>query len=181
MSDRKKWLGEERREKLLSVLEERSEPQSGGSLAKELNVSRQVIVQDITLLKAKGLPILSTSQGYVLSESNNANSLSVSREIACIHTPQQTEEELFLLVDHGVTVKDVKVNHPVYGMLTSSVNVSSRKEVKHFLEKIKQTKASYLLELTGGIHFHTLEAKSEEDIDDALKALSDLGFLNEKN
>lgn len=148
-------------------------------MAKELNVSRQVIVQDITLLKAKGLPILSTSQGYVLSESNIANSLPSSRVVVCRHTPEETEEELLLLVDYGVTVKDVEVKHPVYGQITSTVNVSNRKEVKQFIEKIKETKATYLLELTKGIHIHTLEARSDEDIDDALEALAEAGFLYE--
>ena len=52
------------------------------------------------------------------------------RTIACSHPPDRTEEELYILVDHGVTVKDVKMEHPVYGDLTASIQVSNREEVK---------------------------------------------------
>ncbi|MDQ0254177.1 transcriptional regulator of NAD metabolism [Evansella vedderi] len=176
MENKKKWYGEERRYKILSLLKERKKPQTGSALAEELNVSRQVIVQDISLLKAKNIPIMATSQGYILSEGDE-KTLPFSRIIACYHPPERTEEELNIIVDHGVTVKDVKIEHPVYGDLTSSIMVSNRKEVKQFLVRIKETKASYLSELTDGIHLHTLEAKSEEDIDDAVKALGDAGFL----
>ncbi|MFA9557461.1 transcription repressor NadR [Evansella sp. AB-rgal1] len=174
--EKRKYLGEERRIKILSILQERNSPQTGSALAEELNVSRQVIVQDISLLKAKNIGIMSTSQGYVLS-TVESDSLPFSRIIKCYHPPERTEEELFIIVDHGVTVKDVKVHHPVYGDLTSSIMVSNRKEVKEFLRKIKETNASFLSELTEGVHLHTLEAKSEEDIDDVVKALDEAGFL----
>ncbi|MDG5786365.1 transcription repressor NadR [Evansella sp. AB-P1] len=176
MDVKRKWLGEERREKIMSLLKERKDPQTGSSLADELHVSRQVIVQDISLLKAKNIPIMATSQGYVLAKEEHEG-LPFSRVVACYHPPERTEEELLLLVDHGVTVKDVKIEHPVYGDLTSSIMVSNRKEVRQFLNKIMETKASYLSELTDGVHLHTLEAKSEADIDDAVEALDNAGFL----
>ena len=79
------------------------------------------------------------------------------------HEPSRTEEELYLLVDLGVTVKDVAIEHPIYGDLTASMMVSNRKDVQAFLTKMVDTKASYLLELsTDGIHLHTLSAPSEE-------------------
>ena len=46
--------GEERRKQLLNILSSSNNPVSGGTLAKELNVSRQIIVQDISLLRANG-------------------------------------------------------------------------------------------------------------------------------
>ena len=58
-------LGEERRDWLLKTLKESDKPITGGTLAKETNVSRQVIVGDITLLKARNEPIIATSQGYL--------------------------------------------------------------------------------------------------------------------
>ena len=44
--------GVERREKLLSMLAKSKESIAGAEMAKRLSVSRQVIVQDIALLRA---------------------------------------------------------------------------------------------------------------------------------
>ncbi|MBU8879542.1 transcription repressor NadR [Bacillus sp. FJAT-29790] len=178
MKEQKKVLGEERRELLLRLLQEKGEPITGSELASRTNVSRQVIVGDITLLKAKGEPIIATSQGYMYLL-QPSHSPAVERTIASSHPPEGTEEELNILVDYGVTVKDVKIEHPVYGDLTASVMVSNRKEVKQFMEKIKSTKASYLSELTGGIHLHTISATSEQKLNEAEQALRRANFLVE--
>ena len=58
--------GEDRREKIINILRSSSTPVAGVALAKELNVSRQVIVQDVALLRANGTAIFSTNRGYVL-------------------------------------------------------------------------------------------------------------------
>ncbi|MDF2952696.1 MAG: Helix-turn-helix type 11 domain protein [Anaerocolumna sp.] len=44
--------GQERRDKIIEILKQSKEPISGTLLAKKLGVSRQVIVQDIALLRA---------------------------------------------------------------------------------------------------------------------------------
>lgn len=178
MKDQKKVLGEERREFLLQLLKVNGEPITGSELAARTNVSRQVIVGDITLLKAKGEPIIATSQGYMYLTQSSL-SATVERIIASSHLPERTEEELNLLVDYGVTVKDVRIEHPVYGDLTASVMVSNRKEVKQFIEKIKATNASYLSELTEGIHLHTLSAATEQKLDEAIEALKKADFIVE--
>lgn len=172
----KKILGEQRRGLILDWLKSGGAPITGGELASRTNVSRQVIVGDITLLKAKGEPIMATSQGY-LYLSNQVNDTPIYRTIACSHLPEQTEEELNLLVDHGVTVKDVRIEHPIYGDLTASIMVSNRREVQQFLEKMRTTKSAYLSELTGGIHIHTLSAPSEQILDQVEEALEKAGFL----
>ncbi|CJQ30887.1 biotin repressor family transcriptional regulator [Streptococcus pneumoniae] len=82
-----------------------------------------------------------------------------------------------MLVDHGVTIKDVKVEHPVYGDLTASIMVSNRFDVEQYLQKIENTNASYLSQLTDGIHLHTIEADSKEKLDAACEALDKAGFL----
>lgn len=178
MKDQKKVLGEERRELLLKLLKETQEPITGSELAGKANVSRQVIVGDITLLKAKGEPIIATSQGYLYLMQASLTT-SFERIIACYHPPEKTEEELNLLVDCCVTVKDVKIEHPVYGDLTASVMVSNRKEVKQFMEKIKATNASYLSELTEGFHLHTISSSSEKNLDEAELALKKAKILVE--
>ncbi|MGV3467084.1 MAG: transcription repressor NadR [Heyndrickxia sp.] len=176
----KKLLGDDRRAFLLKLLQESKSPITGGDLAKETNVSRQVIVNDITLLKAKNEPIIATSQGYIYMEPPAARAFT-EKTIACFHRPEETEKELHLLVDHGVTVKDVKVEHPVYGDLTASIMVSNRREVEQFIDKIKSTQASYLSVLTGGIHLHTISAHSEKVLEDAIHSLKEAGLLFEEN
>lgn len=176
MSEEKKLLGEKRRDFLLNILKGNNTPITGGELAKKANVSRQVIVNDITLLKAKNEPIIATSQGY-LYHKQSITPGTFEKTIACYHTPEQAESELNLIVDHGVTVKDVKIEHPVYGDLTASIMVSNRNEVKQFIEKINETKAIYLSNLTHGIHIHTIFAKNEQQLFDVENALKKAGFL----
>ena len=56
----------ERRELLLSILNKSTNPIKGDELANILNVSRQVIVKDIALIRATGVDIIATPQGYVI-------------------------------------------------------------------------------------------------------------------
>lgn len=176
MTNDKKLLGDDRRDWILDLLKGSATPITGGELATKTNVSRQVIVGDITLLKAKNEPIIATSQGYLYLTASSPVTLK-ERIIACSHTPEQAEEELNLLVDHGVTVKDVRIEHPVYGDLTASIMVSNRQEVKQFMKKVLSTKASFLSELTEGIHLHTISATSEQALDAAENALLRENFL----
>lgn len=177
MKTDKKILGEERRELLLKWLQESEAPLTGAELSQKTNVSRQVIVQDISLLKARNEPIIATSQGYLYMQ--RTPKTKVKKVIASSHKPEETQGELTLIVDHGVTVKDVIIEHPVYGDLTASVMVSNRSEVEQFIRKINETKSSLLSQLTDGIHLHTLEADSQSKLDSACTALKKAGFLME--
>ena len=58
--------GGKRREGILSLLEDTNMPLSGTELARHFNVSRQVIVQDIALLRAEDQKILSTTEDMFL-------------------------------------------------------------------------------------------------------------------
>ena len=178
MSATEKMLGTERRQLLVTTLMKSKEPITGRELGDLTSVSRQVIVGDITLLKAKGEPIIATNRGYVYMHPQ-VDLQRIEYVIVCNHTSEQTEEELNILVDNGVTVKDVKIDHPVYGDLTASVMVSNRIEVKKFIENIQKTNATFLLELTEGIHLHTLIANSEQEINNAVNALRKAGILVE--
>ena len=175
MSNQKKILGEERRQLILKWLLESDEPITGNELSTKTNVSRQVIVQDISILKARDHQIFATSQGYMYLKPKTTSM--VRQVIACQHAPKETEEELMIFVDHGVTVLDVIVEHQVYGELTASLRISSRREVQNFIDKITKTNASFLLELTEGTHLHTLEAESQKQIEDACEELKKRGFL----
>ncbi|OZM57845.1 transcription repressor NadR [Lottiidibacillus patelloidae] len=173
----KKILGEKRRSMLLQWLKESEQPLTGSELSNRTNVSRQVIVQDISLLKARNEPIMATAQGYVYfqhTKTDKPNKVVVSN-----HPPEKTEEELNIIVDFGVTVKDVTIEHPIYGDLTASLMLKNRHDVAMFIDKFTSTNASLLSELTDGVHLHTLEAEKMEQIDQACAALKQAGFILE--
>ncbi|GAA0593483.1 transcription repressor NadR [Virgibacillus siamensis] len=178
MSEGTKILGEKRRDLILTWLKETTKPLSGTVLAKKTNVSRQVIVQDVSLLKAKGEPIMATARGYVYI-TENGQSAKCTRIIAVNHRLEKTGIELNTLVDHGITVKNVMVEHPIYGDLTGSLMIKSRIDVDAFLHELKQTEASLLSKLTDGVHLHTIEADTEDQLDKACAVLQTEGILLE--
>ena len=179
MRHKSKVAGEQRRDLILRTLQEANHPVTGGELGELTNVSRQVIVSDINLLKAKDEPILATNQGYLYTHAR-AKSEEIEKIIVCKHAPEETIEELHILVDHGVTVKDVRVEHPVYGDVRASIMVSNRQDVKMFIEQIERAQAPYLLNLDeSGVHLHTISAPREEQLHEAEQALKKAGFLVE--
>ncbi|WP_010097227.1 transcription repressor NadR [Ornithinibacillus scapharcae] len=173
-----KILGDKRRSLILEWLINNQEPITGKELSERTKVSRQVIVQDISLLKATGEPIMATARGYVYLKENN-NLGHVRRTIVVKHTVEQTADELFTLVDYGVTVRNVMVEHPIYGDLTGSLMIKNRREAKEFLKKLNSTGATLLSKLTEGVHLHTIEAEEEVQIEEACEALRKLGILLE--
>lgn len=171
----KKMLGDERRKSILSFLKASEEPISGSELAKRTNVSRQVIVQDVSLLRATNAPVISTPQGYLYVSENTAGR--PRRVIACQHTKRDAEKELNTLVDYGVSVLDVIVEHPIYGEITGSLHLNNRFDVEKFIKRLGATNAMMLSGLTNGIHLHTIEADTEEQLSNAIEALNRLGIL----
>ncbi|EIT85328.1 transcriptional regulator [Fictibacillus macauensis ZFHKF-1] len=165
-----------RREQILHILKASSLPIKGGELANQMNVSRQVIVGDISLLKATNEPIIATSQGYIYIQKEETRA-PATRLIVSKHSKEQTKDELFTIVDHGVTIKDVTVEHPVYGDLTASLRLTSRKDVEQFLAQLSHTNATLLSTLTDGVHMHLLEASSMEIIERACEDLQAKGYL----
>ena len=57
---------EQRRSRISARLHEAHQPISATALAKELGVSRQIIVGDVALLRAAGQAITATARGYVI-------------------------------------------------------------------------------------------------------------------
>ena len=164
--------GEERRKQLLNILSSSNNPISGGTLAKELNVSRQIIVQDISLLRANGATIFSTNKGYLLQEDRK-----YSRVFKVYHTDDQVEEELSTIVDAGGQIRDVFVYHKVYGVLKAEMGIKSRRDVRSYMEEISTGKSSLLKNVPPGYHYHTIDAESEEILDAIQEELQQKGFL----
>lgn len=170
----KELTGVERREKLISLMTSSEKPLSGTELGKLTGVSRQVIVQDITLLKAEGHEIVSTPKGYILPQSGMK-----SRLVKVYHTNEQVEEELTLIVDLGGSVEDVRVRHRAYNEIVSPLKIRNRRDIKRFLEEIETGKSVPLLNITSGYHYHTITAESEEILDEIELALKEKSFLAE--
>ena len=88
--------GSQRRKTIVTLLKQSVTPLSGATLGKETGVSRQVVVQDIALLRTEGVEIVATPRGYVLNTPKQ-----VMRVFKTYHTNEQTEEELTAIVDLG--------------------------------------------------------------------------------
>ncbi len=164
--------GQERREQILRILKNSDKPVAGTELARQLNVSRQVIVQDMALIRANGIDVMSTNRGYVIHEPK-----AVSRVFKVIHTDEQVEEELNLFVDLGGKVDDVFVFHKVYGVIKADMYIKSRRDVKKYMEDISTGKSTQLKNLTSGYHYHTITAEDEQTLDLIQEELSRRGFL----
>lgn len=162
-----------RRQAILDRLRTADRPVNASALAAGLNVSRQIIVGDIALLRAGGAEISATPRGYVLPRATDG----ITRTIACRHALAQTGQELDILVDNGCTVLDVIVEHPVYGQLTGQLQISSRYDVEQFLARIRDSEAAPLSMLTGGLHLHTLCCPNEDAYTRACAALKAAGLL----
>ena len=184
--------GEERRNALLNTIREADAPISGAALAKKYKVSRQVIVQDMALLRAVHHEVYATSKGYVslhgqdsitqkknTSQMNQITKTSVyRREYKVSHTDEQIEDELNTIVDMGGKVIDVIIKHEVYGTIRADLPIQCRRHVQEFLEEIQSGNSKPLKNLTpGGIHYHNVEADSEETLDFIERELRKKGYL----
>jgi transcriptional regulator of NAD metabolism len=166
--------GDRRRRAMLGWMRARQVPIQGGELARHFRVSRQCVVQDMAILRAGGHDIFATPQGYRLPEQTSHLFRAI---LACRHAPERTEEELQILVDHGVSIVDVLVEHPLYGELRGALMIESRTDLQDYLEKVRSTKATLLSSLTYGVHLHTVQASREEMISRAKAKLRARGFL----
>lgn len=164
--------GQERREYIINKVKKSDKPVSAKILAQECNVSRQVIVQDIALLRAAGYDLLSTNRGYILHQSKT-----VSRIFKVFHTDEQMMEELFAIVDLGGAMVNVMVNHHVYGKMEAKMEINSRRKAEEFFNDINNGKSCPLNHITSGYHYHKIEADSEETLDLIEDLLRTKGFL----
>lgn len=166
--------GNERRQKIISLLQSGEEAISGTKLSKLLCVSRQVIVQDIALLRAADYPIIATTKGYLLQDGGKAV---YTREFTVKHTTAEIEDELNTIVDNGGRVLNVCVSHSMYGEIETELIITSRRDVKAFVDKLQASRVMPLKELTDDIHVHKVEAPSEQILKDIEAALREKKYL----
>ncbi len=148
------------------MLSAADKPLSGSFLAEQFNISRQIIVSDIAVLKSNGYEIISTHSGYVLQKSPLKD-----RVFKLKHTTEETFEELSSIVNLGGTIVDVFVWHKVYGRIVVPLNIYSAEQVSQFIEGVRSGKSTELMNITGGYHYHTVRADSEDVLDKIEKAL----------
>lgn len=164
--------GSERREEIISQIQNSTTAVSGKKLAAAYDVSRQVIVQDIALIRAMGYDIISTNKGYILNAPK-----SISKIFKVRHTDEQLEEELCAVVDNGGCIENVMINHKVYGHMEANLQINSRRKIKEFMEEIRSGKSSPLKNITSGYHYHKVSADSRETLEMVEKELKRKGFL----
>lgn len=173
--ERSAMHAEERRQAILNTLHNVGHPVSASALARQFSVSRQIVVGDVALLRAAGANISATPRGYVISQESGG----LIRQVACQHDAAGMETELNAMVDHGCTVLDVIVDHPIYGQLTGPLQLTSRYDVSQFIARCAQAEARPLSDLTGGIHLHTLSCPNEAAFRRVEAALRELRVLLE--
>ena len=170
--------GATRRKAIVEYLDSKSSPISGTELAKHFGVSRQIIVQDIALLRAENRDILSTNKGYVLFHPQEKRS-GCATVIMVKHTAEQTLDEMRSIVDYGGSILDLSVEHDLYGHIRVDLLINDIQDAEEFCEKMMQSKSKPLKALTDDCHYHTIKAPSEKALELIKQELREKGILME--
>lgn len=167
-------MTDERREEIIDILMNKDAPITGTELARKFDVSRQVIVQDIAVLRASGYNIIAASNGYFVPK------LTTNRHIYSIYSNhnkhEDIEKELSIIVDNGGRLINVQIEHPIYGEIVCPLIINNRRELDVFLRQIEETDAKPLSCLTDGEHIHSIEVPDERTYRIIMNKLIELGF-----
>ncbi len=168
--------GEERRRELLELLKEQGPPLSGTALAKQFHVSRQVIVQDIALMRAENHGIISTNKGYLYrTEALEHNQ--PKRVFYVRHATDQVMDEFMTVIELGGKILDVAVEHELYGQIRVDLLIESVQDAQDFCARLCACRDNPLKVLTDDCHYHTVVAPSEKLLDLIEKELGEKGYL----
>ena len=168
-------MAKDRKQALLQLLKEAPKALNGQRLAEHFHVTRQVIVQDIAILRADGAPILSTNRGYIYKDAN-ANTYH-HKLFKVKHEVEEIGRELLAIVDNGGRIQNILIDHPVYGEIETLLKLTCRRDVQHFLEQVERPDFKPISELTDGIHYHLVEAETQQDLHYIEEALDQLDYL----
>lgn len=168
--------GEERRKQMLWTLKESRIPLSGTALARQFHVSRQVIVQDIALMRAENHDIVSTNKGY-LCRSAALENTQPKRVFFVKHTTSQVYEEFLTVIELGGKVLDVAVEHELYGQIRVDLLIETEQDARDFAQRLSNCRDNPLKVLTDDCHYHTVAAPSEKLLDFIEWELREKGYL----
>lgn len=165
-----------RRTAIISYLQTKTTPVSGTELARHFGVSRQIIVQDVALLRAENRNILSTNKGYVLFHPQEQRT-GCTAVIMVRHSADQTIEEMRSIVDYGGSMLDVFIDHDLYGQIRVDLVINDIRDAEEFCEKMKNSTSKPLKALTEDCHYHTIAAPSEKALELIMSELKEKGIL----
>ena len=168
--------GETRRAKILDVLKSQHTPISGTALAKQFHVSRQVIVQDIALMRAENHRILSTNKGYVY-RAEELDDNQPKRVFWVKHNTEQVLDEFMTVLDLGGKILDVAVGHELYGQIRVDLLIETVQDAHDFVARLAKCKDNPLKVLTDDCHYHTVAAPSEKLLDLIERELNEKGLM----
>lgn len=170
--------GSKRRANIIGFLSTRTTPVSGTELAKQFGVSRQVIVQDIALLRAENRDILSTNKGYLLFKPEPKSHM--MRDVIMVkHNSSQILDEMASIVELGGKMLDVSIDHDLYGQIRCDLVINNMEDAKEFVKNIQQSRSKPLNVLTDDYHYHTISAPSKKAMDLIKGDLKEKGYLVE--
>lgn len=165
---------EKRREEILSFIGNAENPIPANVLAERFAVSRQVIVQDVAIIRANGYDVTATNRGYVLNSEIRA-----TRVFKCRHSFEEIVDEGVIIIEAGGRVDDIFVHHRVYGRISARLDLINRTHVEELYRSLVSGASKPLMSVTDGYHYHTVSADSEETLDRIETALRARGFLIE--
>lgn len=164
----------ERRSEILSYLGSSKQPVSACALSAKFGVSRQVIVQDIAILRAEGNEVISTSRGYMADANNRTE-----RVIKCRHSLDELTDEGGIIISLGGRVENIFVNHRIYGKISAALNLVTMTDAEELHRSLVSGASKPLMSVTDGYHYHTISADSEQMLDEIENKLRQKGYLIE--
>ena len=164
----------DRRAEILSLIGNSQNPVAANFLSEKYSVSRQVIVQDIAILRAQGYGVISTNRGYVLD-----SGLRAERVFKCRHTLQELVDESEIIISRGGKVEDISVHHRVYGKISARLELSTLRHAEELYRSLVSGASKPLMSVTDGYHYHTVSGENEQTLDEIEKALREKGYLIE--
>lgn len=169
--------GEKRRNQIIQLLKEQSTPLSGTALANLFHVSRQIIVQDIALMRAENHDIISTNKGYLYRAA--IADTQPKRVFFIRHSTEQVLEEFMTVIELGGKVLDVAVEHEIYGQIRVDLLIETAQDAQEFYSKLLTCRDNPLKVLTDDCHYHTITAPSEKLLDLIEAELRTRGILED--
>ena len=167
-------IANNRREAIVELLLKEKAPVKGVELATKFDVTRQIIVKDIAILRAKGNNIIATPDGYMINDDSSSRVKSV---IAVNHNKEDVIKELEIVVKYGGIIEDVIVEHPLYGEIKGILMIKNLNDLNKFKNALKEINAKPLSILTNGVHLHTISADSIENMELIKAELKENGFI----
>lgn len=168
---------QERRKKIMEILRNSNGPVTGDQLAKDLNVSRQVIVLDMALLRSAGTAIVSTHRGYQI------NGRSLTMDFECRYKTMDTDsarDEMNIVVDNGGMIVSITLVPDFCGPIQAFLNLKNRRDVNQYLENFRKYNIPLIATLSQGVHTLSVAADSQEELEAIRDGLAEGGFLVEE-